>query len=242
MKIRILNGNALKIIAVISMVIDHVGYTFFPKYQIFRAIGRLAFPIFAFMIAESARYTKNRLRHLLLMLVLGVLFQAVYFIASGDNLINVFITFSFSTLLIYELQEIKKYLFDKEPIKALIYILIFASSIALTYYINTIFLIDYGFIGILVPLFASLFDFKRCGNVPTLLSKLDCIPLRVLSTVCPLILLILQKTIITQPYSLLALIPLLLYSGEKGKYNLKYFFYIFYPLHLIVIYGIKLLI
>ena len=47
-----LSGNALKIIAAISMVIDHTGMLIFPGEDIFRIIGRLAFPIFAFFIAE----------------------------------------------------------------------------------------------------------------------------------------------------------------------------------------------
>ena len=55
-----LSGNALKIIAAISMVIDHVGLMFFPTLKILRIIGRLAYPIFAFMIAEGCYYTKNK--------------------------------------------------------------------------------------------------------------------------------------------------------------------------------------
>ena len=45
----------------------------------------------------------------------------------------------------------------------------------------------------------------------------------------------------TQWYSLLALPLLLLYSGKRGKANLKYFFYIFYPVHLVVLQGIDML-
>lgn len=51
--IRILNGNMLKIIAAITMTIDHIGAILFPHILILRIIGRIAFPIFAFMIAEG---------------------------------------------------------------------------------------------------------------------------------------------------------------------------------------------
>ena len=61
----ILNGNTLKIIAAIAMLCDHVGLMFFPQVSIFRIIGRLAFPIFAFMIAEGAHYTKRKARYFL---------------------------------------------------------------------------------------------------------------------------------------------------------------------------------
>ena len=49
-----LSGNALKIIAALAMLCDHVGLMFFPHVRLFRIIGRLAFPIFAYMIAEAA--------------------------------------------------------------------------------------------------------------------------------------------------------------------------------------------
>ena len=59
-----LTGNQLKIIAMICMTVDHVGFILFPKQEIFRIIGRLAFPIFAYMIAEGCRYTRNYGRYL----------------------------------------------------------------------------------------------------------------------------------------------------------------------------------
>ena len=49
----ILSGNALKIIAALAMVADHVGLMFFPQVRILRIIGRLAYPIFAYMIAQG---------------------------------------------------------------------------------------------------------------------------------------------------------------------------------------------
>ena len=57
-----LNNNQLKIIAMISMVLDHVGLVFFSDFEIFRILGRLAFPIYAYMIAEGCTHTKNRKR------------------------------------------------------------------------------------------------------------------------------------------------------------------------------------
>jgi hypothetical protein len=57
-----LTGNQLKLIAAGAMLADHVGLMFFPEAELLRIIGRLAFPIFAFMIAEGCKYTRNKLR------------------------------------------------------------------------------------------------------------------------------------------------------------------------------------
>lgn len=59
---KILNNNQLKIIACIFMLIDYIGFFLYPEIIILRYIGRLAFPLFAFFIAEGAYYTKNKIK------------------------------------------------------------------------------------------------------------------------------------------------------------------------------------
>ena len=59
-----LSGNQLKLIALAAMTVDHIGVQFFPNIQLLRIIGRLALPIFAYMIAQGCRYTKNKARYL----------------------------------------------------------------------------------------------------------------------------------------------------------------------------------
>ena len=63
----------IKIIAAMTMFIDHMGLMLFPHMDIFRIIGRLAFPIYAYCIAEGFRYTRNRLKYFLQIFILGVL-------------------------------------------------------------------------------------------------------------------------------------------------------------------------
>jgi hypothetical protein len=75
-----LNSLILKIVACICMTIDHIGELFFPEVSIFKIIGRLAFPLFAFFIAEGCKYTRNRLRRLLEILCLGIMCETVYII------------------------------------------------------------------------------------------------------------------------------------------------------------------
>ena len=76
-----LTNNQLKIIAMVSMLLDHVGLLFFPEEPIFRILGRIAFPIFAYMIAEGCRYTKNRAKYLGMIAGMGIVFQLVYLVA-----------------------------------------------------------------------------------------------------------------------------------------------------------------
>ena len=114
-----LNGNQLKLFALITMTIDHIGMYLFPQYLFFRIIGRLSMPIFAYMIAEGCRYTKNKIRHFSLLFGLGVLCQIVYIIFDPTTIyLGILITFSISTLIIYAMQYAIKCVFeDDQPMK-----------------------------------------------------------------------------------------------------------------------------
>ena len=71
-----LNGNQLKLIALIAMTFDHIGVSLFPHTIWLRVVGRLALPIFAYMIAEGCRYTRSRKRYLMSLLAVAALCQA----------------------------------------------------------------------------------------------------------------------------------------------------------------------
>lgn len=236
-----LSGNALKIFAAVTMLIDHIGYILLPQYQILRIIGRLAFPIFAFMIAEGCKYTKNKLRYLLTMLLFAAVCQIVYYLYDGSTKMCVLVTFTLSSLMIFALQKCKKVFFDPGAnlfYKAL-WVLLFLGSVAVVREFCQFVHVDYGFRGTLVPLAASLF--RRSGeNDPNWLKKLDCNAVHVLTTGCALLFLCRSSSYI-QYYCLLSLPLLLCYSGKRGKGKMKYFFYIFYPAHLAVLEGISLL-
>ena len=103
-----LSGNQLKLIAMITMTIDHVGMVIFPGVMILRIIGRLAFPIYAFMIAEGCRYTRNRRRYFLTMAGVGAGCQVVYYIVDSSLYQCVLVTFSLSLLIIFALDNALK--------------------------------------------------------------------------------------------------------------------------------------
>lgn len=215
-----LSGNALKLIAAAAMVADHAGLLLFPGNMLFRIIGRLAYPIFAFMIAQGCKYTHDRRRYLLQLLVLAVFCQIVYFLADGSLYFSILFTFSLSIAVIYVLQ------FWKAAPTALSSAALCAAIIAV-YILNRLFIIDYGFWGCMVPVFAALPQRTQYDTPKN----------QVLSMVPGLVLLSASQGGI-QFWCLAAVPLLLLYSGQRGKHKMKAFFYIFYPVHLAVLQGI----
>lgn len=242
-RIRILDGNFIKILGCIFMAFDHIGVALFPKVAILRYIGRLAFPIFAFMIAEGAKYTRNKVKYFLMIFIIGVICQVFnYFFNNHDLYMCIFITFSISILLIYLLQISKHIIFNTKgfkPLKVIGCIIVYSLVLIGIYVLNNHLEIDYGFYGIITPVLVSLCDFRNI-KINNTISKIDNHYTRLILLAIGLLL----TSIYYGGYqylSLLSLVILFFYSGKKGKYNMKYFFYIFYPLHLAIIYGISLL-
>lgn len=79
-----LSGSALKVIAVLSMVADHSAYYLMEHgtllYEVMRCFGRIAFPVFAFLIAEGFRYTRNRMKYFLLLLGFAVVSEVPWYL------------------------------------------------------------------------------------------------------------------------------------------------------------------
>lgn len=236
-----LSGNQLKILGAVSMVVDHIGYLFFPGEDIFRVIGRLALPIFAYMIAEGCRYTKNKARYFGGIFLLAVLCQIVYYLAEGSTYMCILVTFAVSILMIYALDNFKAALFRpgcslaRKGLAGGLLLLAAAGS----WWLNQILVIDYDFWGCMLPVFVSLF--QTTENAPGWLEKLDRRPVHVGMMGLGIVLLAAMTESI-RFYSLFALPLLLLYSGERGERNMKYFFYVFYPAHLALLQGICFLV
>ena len=241
MKIGFINGNLLKILGAIFMVIDHIGVFLFPNADIFRIIGRLSFPIFSFMIAEGTKYTRNKTKYFLMLSTLAVACHAVmtFYIPIYRDM-SVLVTFSLSIIIIYALQNFKKELFEGTKEKQFVSLWLLIFILVLTFIFANHFPVDYGFMGIMCPVFASIFDFRGI-NVPKKIRRLDKLYIRVLTMGIAMIVLA-CTAMPRQFYSLLAIPLLLLYSEERGKLNIKYFFYIFYPLHIAVLEGLSVIV
>jgi len=222
-----LTNNQLKIIAMVSMLFDHVGKELLPQYPFLQIIGRLAFPIFAYMIAEGCFYTKNKIKYFLTIFILGTGCQIVYMVAEQSFYQNVLITFSLSIALIFSLENFRA---KKEKISGIILfftvVIVVALTIALPVFLEEYgFQVDYGIYGVLLPV--AVFYGK--GKERKLVYTTGVLALLAHSFGGGI-----------QWFSLLSVPILALYNQKRGKYNIKPLFYIFYPAHLVVIYFISL--
>lgn len=229
-----LSANALKVIAAVSMTADHVGLVLFPQISALRFVGRLAFPIFAFMIAEGCAHTRNALRYFLSVLTLAAVCQTAYTVAMGSWYLCVPVSFSMAIPLVLALKKWKRAMFHRAVAPSVLWGLVFLGGVAAVWVLTRFVQLDYGFWGCMLPVAASLFraegDHKKLDrNIVHVLAVAVCM--------VPLALSMGQW----QWWSFLSLPLLKGYSGKRGKRKLKYFFYIFYPAHLLVIQGLSML-
>ncbi|MCI9530740.1 MAG: hypothetical protein HFH38_03145 [Lachnospiraceae bacterium] len=207
-----INGFTLKWIAIISMLIDHTGAVLFPQYIQLRIVGRLAFPIFCFLLAEGAAHTGNIRRYETRLLVFACLSEVPFDLVFWGGLTlehqNVFFTLFLGVLVIEQFQGHKEKWYG---------ITAFLLACLLAEYMGT----DYGAKGVL---------FILCFY---LLGQYMVVKHAVFASANYL----LAKGGV-QVYAGLAVLPMLLYNGRRGP-RMKYFFYIFYPAHLLILYFIK---
>lgn len=225
MKRLTLTGNQLKLIALIAMTIDHVGMILLPQYLFLRIIGRLAFPIYAYMIAEGCRYTRNIFKYLGTMAAVALLCQVVSFAAIGSLYQSVLVTFSLSVLVILLIKNAgqKKNAFSYLLLGLGIAGVFFVTKLLPELLPGTDFGVDYGFVGVMLPVLVYLAKDRRQAMAFT--------------AIC--LVLLAYGLGQVQWFGLLALPLLWLYNGKRGAYGMKYLFYIYYPAHLAAIYLLQ---
>ncbi len=228
---KILDGSILKLIAIITMLIDHlalillsnedfatealltIGSKQISIYFILRRIGRLAFPIFCFLIAQGFLHTKNLKKYLLNLFVFAIASEIPFNLMVGGKFLyfgkhNIYFTLLLGVIALWVIDNIndsfKKYLFLA---------LIIATAIILK--------VDYGQTGVMLIIL-----------IYTLRNS-------------PAIQAILALPFLSGGYmALCAFVPINMYNGKRGFIKgkaLKYLFYAFYPLHIIILLLIKYL-
>lgn len=224
-----LDTNFLKLIAIISMLIDHVGIVFFPEYPVFRWIGRLAFPLFCYCMTVGLLYTHDASKYLVRLAVFALVLQPFYIIVKNSQNIavgfadwNIFFTLFLSLLAMWGFKERKWWLFIVGVL------------------VVSFFNFDYSYTGVILMLI-----FYLCRQKPALgvaLYVVSYISQAILSGVLdsPSMLHIGGYAFGFQIFALLAL-PLIFARTKVSTKIPKQFFYTFYPAHLVVIGLVQLL-
>lgn len=222
-----LNSNQLKLVAIITMTIDHIGYLLLPNFPILRFIGRLAFPIFAYQCSQGYLYTSNFTKYFF-RLFLAAIFTQVLFFIFGIDYINVLFTLCLGLLCIYGLE-------NKRVLLPIVCVL-------LTIAFNP----DYNFYGVLmVVMFYYVKDIKKQCLIMILLNfALELYFYNGNFRVYAIIFsnLGLYYTSLSQYFAVFAL-PIIhmdshtfiKYSSKKTKRLIQYGFYLYYPLHFILL-------
>lgn len=210
----------LKWIAIITMTVDHVGVILYPEFTVLRFIGRFSFPLFAYLLILAMENTRNIRYYFTRLFIFALISQVPFFLALGygpfDSL-NIFFTLSSGLLFVYFFKK------------------------------SSVF--------VLVPVFASLvlpFDYGIYG-----IAVIGCMYILKENTKFGVFSLVLLNTLFLVPWSIqflsISAIPLILLhkngslkitreTTEKVTIPLwrKYFFYVYYPLHLTLLYLIQL--
>lgn len=207
-----LSSFGLKLIAILTMTIDHMGFILFPQALWMRGIGRLAFPVFCFTLTEGFRHTHDLKRYMQRMLVVGLLSEIPFNLAEAGQIWsishqNVFFTLLVGLIMLYYCEKMSGTVMKAEVVIVAMFVAEFLHT-------------DYGALGVLL---IAIFWFTRehkwyqavLGGGWNFLFR---IPI--------------------QDAGIFAILPIALYNGKKGR-NTGYFFYLYYPVHLLILYGIS---
>lgn len=228
-RLRFLSGSGLKLIAIISMFIDHLAlilapalpfmvtplFSFMGKqitvYFLMRRIGRLAFPIYCFLIGEGYAHTRDHVRYALRLLIFAVVSEIPFNLMLRKTLFapdhqNVFFTLFLGVVLIHIYKNVKT---------SLPKLLAMLAVLVVTLQLNA----DYGVNGVVLILLLYIFRNQRAVQAILAYPMLS----GGIAAFC-------------------AFIPINLYNGKRGFIGsgaFKYFFYLFYPLHMLLLVGIR---
>ncbi len=210
----------LKWTAIITMTVDHVGVVLYPEFTVLRFIGRLSFPLFAYLLILGMENTRNIRKYFVRLFIFALISQVPFFLARDYGpfeSLNIFFTLSFGLLFIYFFKKGSAFAFV--PLVA-----------------SFVLPVDYGIYGIaMIGCMYILKENTKFGVASlVLLNSLFLVPWHnQFLSIAAIPFIVLHKNgslNITREYSERFAIPLWR----------KYFFYVYYPLHLALLYIIKL--
>ncbi len=237
----VINADILKVFAITTMIIDHIWQAGLVEARWFNWIGRLAFPVFAFQIAEGYFKTSNVKRYALRLFVFALISEIPFNVFCADWVFfpdyqNVIFTLFMGLCAIIAVDKAKKEPSAKN-------ICLWSCAVTVIVILAELLSVDYGAAGVLTVVTFYLFRNIKYARVFQLLSMIllfvlvfpgNTFAIKVFGNI---------YFLPVQIFSLFSLIPIWLYNGEKGLHSkaLQYGFYIIYPLHLLVLYAVKVL-
>ncbi|MDD4375179.1 MAG: TraX family protein [Clostridia bacterium] len=264
-----INRDVLKVIAMITMLIDHIGYYFADNintniYYICRIIGRISMPLFLYMLVQGFFYTKNLKRYIIRVFSLALITQLLIYIVSLFDVrkssltvvTNLNVLFSFSLLLIVFWLLHEKNIFKNlsENWKLAIKILLLFSIIVIYVFIP----IDYGYNGLILGVMLYFIERLKImiyinrnngvmsmkGLLFSFISEKNIKYTYILAITLSMIYIIVNNGTTLSWYMLLSIMPIYLYSGEKGRKRkwTNIIYYCFFPTHHIILYIASIMI
>lgn len=240
-----ISGSTLKLIAVVTMLIDHVGAVVLIRmlrsdlyktgvidekllniYELSRDIGRIAFPIFCFLLVEGFERSRNRGKYALRLGIFSLVSEIPFNLAVTGEVFaysyqNVYFTLLIGLLTMVAVDKVGNYIKSpvcvETPMEALRVcpgVIVRVGIVVLGAWAAECLHTDYGALGILCIMALFLFRSNR--------------KLQVLAGAC---------AFLWESTAPLAFIPIWWYNGTRGL-KLKYVFYWFYPIHLLLLYGV----
>lgn len=248
-RVRGISGSTLKMIAMVSMVTDHTAAVLlglflmrrgiysvwntspeyinellsygsvgvlYVAYQIMRmVIGRLAFPIYCFLLVEGFEHTRDRMKYAARLLLFAAVSELPFDLLFKGSILefsyqNVFFTLFFGVVVMMGIQAVGERFYGKPVVSAVLTWIVIAAGMAAAQFANT----DYAAIGVFCIVVIYLCRKKKVWQIIA-----GCIVF---------------SWEITAP---LAFVPIGFYNGRRG-WKLKYFFYLVYPVHLLILYLI----
>lgn len=231
---------SLHIMAMLFMLCDHLWGTVIPGNDWLTVIGRLTFPIYAFMIVEGYFHTKNLKKYVLRLLIFALFSEIPFNLVMGSRVFypihqNVLFTFLIAIALVHWNEKVKER-------KLWLRLLVAMASILLGYLGGIVTFVDFYYAGVLTVLVFYFFRQRKWWSYAAQLVLLAYINLEMIGGFGYNVELFGQSLfIVRQAFALLALIPIWLYRGRQGYHSkwLQYTYYAFYPAHLLALYLIK---
>ncbi len=229
-----LDSFKLKIIAAVLMLLDHSWVTLFPDQEWLTSVGRIAFPIFAFQTVEGFFHTHDKKNYLKRMFIFALISEIPFNLMNGGIIYpfhqNVMFTFCLGIIMMMLLEKAK----EKNRIVFVIAVMI---TIPVSFLLGFLTFVDYFGYGLWTVLIFYIFRNLKYGWIAELVGivYINWFMIGGLVFNVPIYGHILE--IPEQGIAVLALIPIWLYNGKEGPSGkaAKYFFYIFYPAHMLVL-------